>query len=411
MASPINEHLSPNGFLGGRKNETSTFRERTLSNVSCISNSTWWSAAASVSGEHHDEEQAEEKREKKYQAVTRKCLDSGVALENVQERRESIKSTSTARSPRSSRHRENERPPSTRDVDASRLKRQNTSTSGTTVAASHYSSRRRPSTSMESSTHSTSGTTLQGTRPSSSSTGATAGNGDWKQWSWDSAQGIAEARRQKRLEIKQSLTQKYPNDRVHGEFLPFSTGFAHSADSLSPVKFDPQPSALEAETDRSVPTILDPVPIAWKDLESLRAEYAAVDKKKRSPWMWIRRRVLCGSSLLGCGASKEFWEDGDEDRGSVRRYRLELPDKDEVSAVRVPVKVRSVDMKPDMPLGGRGGGELMPPFEEEKTGKERWSTAAICEGKRIDTPTELPKGFREAEPAVPVLGSTVRGVV
>jgi hypothetical protein len=268
---------------------------------------------------------------------------------------------------------------------------------------------------MEPSIHSTSGTTLQGTRPSSSGTGATAGNGDWKQWSWDSAQGIAEARRQKRLEIKQSLTQKYPNDRVHGEFLPVSTGFAHSTDSFSPVKFVPPPSSLGAETivaDPSAPiTILDPVPIAWKDLESLRAEYAAVDKKKKSPWTWVRRRMLCGSSLLGCGGKKEFWEDGDEDRGSVRRYRLELPDKDEVAAVRVPVKVRSVDMKPDMPSSRRGYEGLMPPFEEERAGKERWSTAAICEGKRIDTPTELPKEFREAEPAAPVLGSTVRGVV
>jgi hypothetical protein len=433
MAAPtFDEHLSATnggGLLGVRKNETCTLRThraRTLSNVSCVSNSTWWSAVASVSSESHDQhvDEQEEKKEPKAMAVARKMLDSGVALENVQERRESIKSTSTSRSRQNSGQKENERSPSTRDIDANlrpKLQRQGTSSSAATAASSRRSSRRRPSTSMEASNVSSSGTTLQG-RPSSSGTGAltppASSGGQWQQWSWDSAQAITEARRLKRLEIKQSLTQKYPNDRVHGEFLPFSTGFAHSTDSLSPVRFLPRTASSNAETmvaSRSTPaTPLEPTTIAWKDLEALRAEYAAVDKRKRSPWTWIRQRVLCGAGILGCGGKKEFWEDGDEDRGSVRRYRLELPDRDETCAVKVPVRVRSVDIKPADGVGAvatKRLGQGLLDVEEEKEGKERWSTVGICEGKGVDIETMLPEGFRESEAATPVLGSTVRGVV
>lgn len=375
MAAPtFNEQcLSPDGHFAGRKTDTlRTHRARALSNVSCVSNATWWSAVASVHEQPPEraperETKSEPNQQQHDETVTHKDLDSGVALPKVQKRRESIKSTSTTRSSRRSS--------------------------------------RRPSTSIDPSNRSTSGTTLQG-RPSSSC--ATS-----QEFSWDSAQAITEARRLKRLEIKQSLTQKYPNDRVHGEFLPFSTGFSHSADSLSPVRFLPQTSSSRAET-MVAPTPLEPTTIAWKNLDSLRQEYAAADKKKRSPWTWIRHRVLCGAGLLGCKAKKEFWEDGDEDKGSVRRYRLELPDKDETSvAVRVPVRVRSVESAMASSRRGTCGGEgkLMEPFEEEKTGQERWSTVGICEGKRVNTDTDLPDNFTGTGAATPVLGSTVRGIV
>jgi len=164
-------------------------------------------------------------------------------------------------------------------------------------------------------------------------------------------------------------------------------------------------------------TPLEPTTIAWKDLESLRAEYAAADKRKRSAWVWIRQRVLCGAGILGCGGKNEFWEDGDEDRGSVRRYRLELPDRDDAAgAAKVPVRVRSVDVKPSE--GGPGsigksavGALSLDGVEEEKEGQERWSIVGICDGKGIDVELSLPEDFRESEAATPVLESTVRGVV
>jgi len=163
-------------------------------------------------------------------------------------------------------------------------------------------------------------------------------------------------------------------------------------------------------------TPLEPTTIAWKDLESLRAEYAAADERKRSAWVWIRRRVLCGVGILGCGG-KEFWEDGDEDRGSVRRYRLELPDRDDAAgAVKVPVRVRSVDIRPSEGGSGSIGRSVVRTLsldgvEEEKEGQKRWSTVGICEGKGIDIELSLPDGFRESEAATPVLDSTVRGIV
>lgn len=88
-------------------------------------------------------------------------------------------------------------------------------------------------------------------------------------------------------------------------------------------------------------SILQPQTIAWKSIETLRAEYAQVDRRSRGLWGWIRTRVLCGGGVLGC--RKEFWEEGD-DGGSVRRYRLALPEESgmvEEKAVSVPIRVQS----------------------------------------------------------------------
>lgn len=61
-------------------------------------------------------------------------------------------------------------------------------------------------------------------------------------------------------------------------------------------------------------------PIDWKGDEARRREYEAADKQ-RSGW----RRWCCG--LFGGRKDKVFW-DGD-DGGSVRRYRLALPEREE----------------------------------------------------------------------------------
>jgi len=156
-------------------------------------------------------------------------------------------------------------------------------------------------------------------------------------------------------------------------------------------------------------TPLEPTTIAWKNLDSLRAEYAAADRRKRSAWEWIRQRVLCGAGILGCGGKKEFWEDGDEDKGSVRRYRLELPDRDECAVKALPVRVRSVDtnIKPATIATTTHLG-----VEVDEDGPEKWSVVGVLEGKRVqDEVVGLPLGFREEEAASPFLASTVRGVV
>ncbi|KAF8538961.1 hypothetical protein BDD12DRAFT_883680 [Trichophaea hybrida] len=423
---PFDEHISPNGggFLGARKADTlrSQMRARTLSNVSCISNSTWWSAVASVSSEpeqQHQQQQQQQQEEKEIKlgtpapAVVRK-IDSAVALEGVQERRESIASssrgsTSQRRSPKQKK--ENERPNSS-SSKPKLLSRQSSTSASTVTMVNTTRSFRRRSTSVGTETPSTFTVT-----PSDSSQRKLRPSTAAAPPDWASAEAIIELRRQKRREIEQSLEQKYPNDRCHGEFLPFNTDFSHSADSLSPVRFL-SPSSLRqvsssgtmVATASTPVTPLDPTITTWKNLDSLRAEYAAADRRKSSAWGWIRRRVLCGAGILGCGGKKEFWEDGDEDKGSVRRYRLELPDRDEGAVKALPVRVRSVDtnIKPSTTAAAAGTHLCV---EADEDGPEKWSVVGVLEGKRVQDDVGLPPGFREEEAASPFLASTVRGVV
>ncbi|KAI5776439.1 hypothetical protein EDC01DRAFT_780098 [Geopyxis carbonaria] len=106
-------------------------------------------------------------------------------------------------------------------------------------------------------------------------------------------------------------------------------------------------TAIPPPVDGEDPT--QPQTIAWKNLDSLRAEYAAADRRHKSPWGWIRRRILCGAGLLGCGGNQaEFWEEGDEDRGSVRRYRLALPSEGNVGEV---VRMVGEDRVEKVPVG------------------------------------------------------------
>lgn len=421
-------------------------RSRSLSNVSCMSSSTWWSAAASVSNMSVDVPEFTDCEENK----PGRKVDSGFSLEGVQERRESIatsrgshRSTCSLQITQTEIHqietqqearyiklkdivmpKEKNIKPATEcgELESSdrppRLSRQTTHSSSVTMV----NPRRRPSTSAGLPSPCSMDTTLRGTstRPSSSALRSpsspysppTSSCGQWPQSSWDSAEAITEARRRKRREIAESLIQKYPNDRCHGEFLPFNTAFSHSSDSLAPVRFTPPASASScppstAGTAFDDPqALMDPSTIAWKNMDSLRAEYAAVDRRKRSPWQWIRQRILCGGTALGCGNKNEFWEDGDDDKGSVRRYRLELPDRGDDSAAKMPVRVRSV---------GRQTTPVEPPMARSKSEehvKERWSTVGILEGIRIDTSFEglrLPEeGFRDEEANSPMIENGVR---
>ena len=372
-------------------------RTRALSNVSCVSNSTWWSAKASVSGDADDAEYAE-CEDLPLDIKPMRKVDSGLALENVRERRESVSTTraSSRRSSSSRRHKENEAP-----LDADRAPKLARHTYASSASAAHP--RRRPST-TEAMRSPSQATTLRGcsTRPTSalrspSSPPASSGSGNWPSWSWDSAEAITEARRRKRREIAESLVQKYPNDRCHGAFLPFNTDFAHSSDSLAPVRFTSAASAApqragsgrRSASAASEPTPMDATTIAWKNMDALRAEYDAADRRKRSAWAWIRQRVLCGGGgILGCGGKNEFWEDGDDDKGSVRRYRLELPDRSgEDAATKVPVRVRSVCHKrhsvraEDVAMGLAADGA----DDDASRDKDRWSTVGIMDGMRIDT--------------------------
>ncbi|CCX13214.1 Protein of unknown function [Pyronema omphalodes CBS 100304] len=296
-------------------------RSRTLSNVSCMSSSTFWSAASV----HTPTDEKPSTLLHPTSAVRK--IDSGVSLES----RERGHSFNSRKKPTASRSRQS----SFSNIIKSGRKR---SMSGDTTQTTHTVA-------------------------------------------WDSAEAITEARRQKRIEIEQSLEMKYPNDRVHGEFLPFNTDFSHSSDSLSPVHFECD-NLPESEREK---TPLEPTTIAWKNMDALREEYEKADKKKGSIWGRIRRRIL-GS----CGG-KEWWEDGDDDKGSVRRYRLELPTRDALAQAAtegskpLPQRVRSVGptakqaihtpplVVPDVVVGDVETGSVI----------DKWSVMGVMDGRRV----------------------------
>lgn len=109
----------------------------------------------------------------------------------------------------------------------------------------------------------------------------------------------------------------------------FSTG--SSTLSPRPAAGD-SPSALHSSfislsRQSSPPTppadpITQPTEIDWKDPANRAREYAEADRRRKSLWWKLQKAVCCGA------AEEEFW-DGDEDSGSVRRYRLDLPEETE----------------------------------------------------------------------------------
>jgi len=167
-----------------------------------------------------------------------------------------------------------------------------------------------------------------------------------KQSSWDSAEAISEARRQKRREINALLSQTESPCELpftSKDSLPRSRRRRVSTVSSSVASVSPQMEAIRqepAEPAPSSPSLLEPTTIAWKNIDTLRAEYAAADRRKRTAWNWIRQRLLCGAGRWGC-KDGDFWEEGADDRGSVRRYRLDLPEEGERE--KAPVRAKSVD--------------------------------------------------------------------
>ena len=77
------------------------------------------------------------------------------------------------------------------------------------------------------------------------------------------------------------------------------------------------------ENDPMIPgsTVID-----WKTNESRRREYEEADRRRKGLWGWVRRRIR---SLCCVKDQSEFWEGGPDggDGGSVRRYRLVLPEE------------------------------------------------------------------------------------
>lgn len=80
------------------------------------------------------------------------------------------------------------------------------------------------------------------------------------------------------------------------------------------------------ENDPMIPgsTVID-----WKSNESRRREYEEADRRRKGLWGWVRRRIR---SLCCVRDPNEFWEGGPDDDtkgdgGSVRRYRLVLPEE------------------------------------------------------------------------------------
>ncbi|KAF8471261.1 hypothetical protein BDZ91DRAFT_781047 [Kalaharituber pfeilii] len=88
------------------------------------------------------------------------------------------------------------------------------------------------------------------------------------------------------------------------------------------------------ENDPMIPgnTVID-----WKTNASRRREYEEADRRRRGLWGWVRRRIR---SLCCVKDHSEFWEAGPDgqvkggDEGSVRRYRLVLPEEKEELADR-----------------------------------------------------------------------------
>lgn len=73
-------------------------------------------------------------------------------------------------------------------------------------------------------------------------------------------------------------------------------------------------------------TSTDPV-IHWTSIESRRKQYAEIDRRNTS-FRKFMRKLLPGR--LSKPATLDFYNEKDEsDTGSVRRYRLDLPDETE----------------------------------------------------------------------------------
>lgn len=83
----------------------------------------------------------------------------------------------------------------------------------------------------------------------------------------------------------------------------------------------------EADDQATSPVI---TVIDWRSNESRRKEYAEVDRRHRGVWGWVRRRIR---KLVCSKEQPEFWNPTEDhkdcDGGSVRRYRLVLPDEKE----------------------------------------------------------------------------------
>ncbi|KAL7274321.1 hypothetical protein RUND412_002766 [Rhizina undulata] len=289
-------------------------------------------------------------------------------------RHSTASSVSTVRQPRSSNH---------------RLSRSSTSSTTEATIISNNSS--------STATHRTQHRLSHAHAPTNSKRSSPSTSPQTPQGHWETTHPGPEAvqhRRQRRKEIEESLEQKYPDDRFKGEFLPFRSEFSHSGDSLCPVRFvksndqnipgstgiivrkspenTPRASSSYADQNAIAATVIDvtgvevrvPTPrtvftnelaenyngpvmgntvIDWKGDEARRREYEEVDRKRKGLWGCIRRRLLCGSSCGIGGGGKEFWEDGDDDSCSVRRYRLALPEEERKTPVSVEVSGKRED--------------------------------------------------------------------
>lgn len=94
------------------------------------------------------------------------------------------------------------------------------------------------------------------------------------------------------------------------------------------------------ENDPMIPgsTVID-----WKTNESRRREYEEADRRRKGLWGWVRRRIR---SLCCVKDQSEFWEGGPDggDGGSVRRYRLVLPEEQEKDNATEPEEVGFVSV-------------------------------------------------------------------
>ncbi|KAF8457661.1 hypothetical protein BGX38DRAFT_1139161 [Terfezia claveryi] len=83
--------------------------------------------------------------------------------------------------------------------------------------------------------------------------------------------------------------------------------------------------------------------IDWKTNESRRREYEEADRRRKGLWGWLRRRIR---SLCCVKDQSEFWEGGPDggDGGSVRRYRLVLPEEQEKDKAAEPEEIGFVSV-------------------------------------------------------------------
>ncbi|KAL7269364.1 hypothetical protein RUND412_007977 [Rhizina undulata] len=125
---------------------------------------------------------------------------------------------------------------------------------------------------------------------------------------------------------------------------PYQTSFS------SPPSLISSPTSLRSPSPKTADSALDPhkifgtSSIDWKSPESRRREYEEADRKRKGLWNWVRKRLLCGGKIgNGIGVDKvEFWEEGGRE-GSVRRYRLDLPPKEEGNTVEDEAGVDGVE--------------------------------------------------------------------